>query len=73
MKSVADTKPGFLGTIANLQGEAHIIERLAEMGLSPGSAISVTGVVAFGEPMLVEVKGTHIALRRSEAGCILIS
>lgn len=73
MQSLAETKAGFLGTIAGLQGEALLIERLAELGLAPGCTISVTGVVAFGEPLLIEVKGTHIALRRSEAGCVLVS
>ncbi len=73
MKSVAETKPGFLGTIAGLRGESRLVERLAELGLAPGNSIEVTGVMAFGEPLLVEVKGTHIALRRSEAHCILIS
>jgi Fe2+ transport system protein FeoA len=73
MKSIAETKPGFLGTIAGLQGDTRLVERLAELGLAPGNAIHVTGVVAFGEPLLVEVKGTHIALRRSEARCILVS
>ncbi len=72
MQTIADTKPGFSGTIANLKGDAHIVERLAELGLVPGNTIRVTGVVTFGEPLLVEVKGTHIALRRSEARCIQI-
>jgi Fe2+ transport system protein FeoA len=73
MKSIAETKPGFFGTITGFQGDARLVERLAELGFAPGNAIQVTGVVAFGEPLLVEVKGAHIALRRAEASCILIS
>jgi Fe2+ transport system protein FeoA len=30
-------------------------------------------VVCFGEPVLVEVKGGHLALRRSEASCVEIA
>ncbi len=71
MVSLADKKNGFLGTVARLVGDKVLVERLAELGIIPGSEVSITGLIAFGDPLLVEVRETRIALRKSEAYCVL--
>lgn len=73
MSSLSDAPVGYSGTIIALRGESRVVERLAELGFAPGHAIQVVGVVCFGEPVLVEVKGGHLALRRSEASCVEIA
>jgi ferrous iron transport protein A len=41
--------------------------RLVEMGLTPTARILVTRRAPLGDPLEVEVRGTRVVLRRSEA------
>jgi ferrous iron transport protein A len=61
---------GFQGSVRGLAGEAQKIERLQELGFVSGESISIQGVSPFGDPMIVQVRGAIVALRRSEAKCI---
>ena len=46
---------------------------LLEMGLTPGTTVSVTRVAPLGDPIDVLVRGYHLSLRRSEAGRVFVS
>ena len=58
-------------TIKELVGEDHIVNRLRELGFIRGEIVRVSGRAPFGEPVLVEIRGATIALRRTEAQCII--
>lgn len=65
-------KVGFEYTILDLRGEAFSVSRLQELGFIKGERVLLKSKIIFGEPYIVEVRGTQIALRKSEAGCIFV-
>ena len=46
---------------------------LLEMGLTPGTTVSVARVAPLGDPIDILVRGYHLSLRRSEAGRVIVS
>ncbi len=40
---------------------------LMEMGLTPGTDVSVARLAPFGDPIDIVVRGYHLSLRKSEA------
>ena len=61
--------------VGNSLFQADLIKRLLEMGFLEGSTVEVLHVGAFGQidaPIAVRVRGSLIALRRSEANAIKV-
>jgi Fe2+ transport system protein FeoA len=46
--------------------------KLADMGITPGAEVLVQEKAPFGGPILIRIRGTMLALRPSEASCILV-
>jgi Fe2+ transport system protein FeoA len=59
-------------TIRDLAGDQVVVARLREIGFVRGEEVVVTGHAPFGEPILVEVRGAIVALRKEEAECVKI-
>ena len=59
-----------------LDGEAvagkTIAGRLLEMGLTPGTNLTVVGTAPLGDPLELEVRGYRLSIRRSEAARVEI-
>lgn len=68
--TLAEQPNYFEGSIRDLQGDAVIISRLREIGFIRGEKVRIAGRALFGEPILVEIRGTTVALRKEEAQCI---
>ena len=68
--NLIEQKIGFEGLIRGLQGDEVIVTRLRELGFIPGHQIRLKAKAPFGDPIVVEVNGTSIALRTGEAQCI---
>lgn len=47
-------------------------ERLLEMGLTPGTRVTVVRRGLFGDPLQVSLRGYMLSLRRAQARAILI-
>ncbi len=58
--------------IVGLTGDAVLVSRLREMGFNRGETVQVTGSAPFGEPLLVELRGAVVALRKEEAACVML-
>ena len=56
--------------VANLEGEAVLVSRLRELGFIVGENVRVLGRAPFGDPILIEIRGTTVALRLAEARCV---
>jgi ferrous iron transport protein A len=52
------------------QGSAFL--RLREMGLMPGTALTLVRLAPLGDPLEVKVRGYNLTLRKSEAEHILV-
>lgn len=67
-----DLKPGESATVASVEGENQIARRLMEMGVVPGSRVSLVKSAPFGDPIEIRVRGFNLAIRREEARQILV-
>ncbi len=56
--------------IRDLQGDPVVVSRLREIGFVRGEEVIARGRAPFGEPILVELRGAMIALRKGEAACV---
>lgn len=73
--------PGVLGNLSALpRGGSAIVRgiaghpdlrcRLQEMGFTPGCQVRLVAKAAFGGPLAFQVRGSLVALRRSDAACV---
>ncbi len=65
-------KPGQGGTILRIQAEPALKLHLMELGFVAGSPIAFLMSTPFGDPNIYALRGTSIALRKSEAQCIRV-
>ena len=59
-------------TVSAVEGERGFRRRLMEMGLCPGTAISITNVAPLGDPLEIDVRGGRLSIRRDEAAQIRV-
>lgn len=50
--------------------ENAITKRLMEMGFIPGEVVKVLRYAPMGDPMLIEIMGSRISIRKKEASLI---
>ena len=72
MKSLIDIKEGTRCKIKDLTLSRNIKKKLLELGLFPGQEVVVLQKTPFGGPVRLKVKDYCLALRRQEAGNILV-
>lgn len=65
--------PGQGAVIAGIVAEAGLKMHLMELGFVAGSPITFLMSTPFGDPHIYSLRGTSIALRKSEARCIRIT
>lgn len=64
--------PGECARVKRIAGNDDLRRRLIEMGITGGARLRVKRVAPLGDPMAVEVGGTSISLRKSEASQIVV-
>lgn len=69
---LTDTLQNNWHKIEKLEGPTEGCNRLLDIGLTPGEEISIVQVAPFGDPLIVLVRGTRLALRRQEAAWIWV-
>lgn len=62
--------PGQSGIIRNISGEGLLRRRLLDMGLTPGTIITVRKVAPMGDPMELSLRGYVLTLRRQDGAMI---
>lgn len=70
--SLAGVRTGDGAVVAGLEGPLATTRRLAEMGFTPGTAVTVRRVAPLGDPIEIELRGYRLSLRRDQAGMIRI-
>jgi ferrous iron transport protein A len=53
--------------IRRLRCQRGLARRLMEMGLLPGTQVFVTRVAPLGDPLVLQVRGSALSIRRAEA------
>jgi ferrous iron transport protein A len=59
--------------VQNIRGDDAIAVRLMEMGLIPGTPVTVVGAAPLGDPLELDVRGYHLSVRRAEAARVEIA
>ena len=70
--SVADLKDEQTGIIITILGGEKASKRLADLGLTPGTEITVIGRTLFSGPIQIEVCGSKLVLGKGLASKIQV-
>jgi Fe2+ transport system protein FeoA len=71
--TLASLAPGQSAVISGISAEGTLRMHLMELGFVSGSAITYVMSTPFGDPHIYSLRGTSIALRKSEARCIQVT
>ena len=72
MKTLADLNVTDQATVAEIDGQDEIALRLLEMGLTPGTQVTLIGTAPLGDPLEFEIRGYRLSLRKTEATRVTI-
>lgn len=64
--------PGQAGVVLKVEAEPALRLHLMELGFVGGSPVTFLMSTPFGDPNIYSLRGTSIALRKSEAKCIRV-
>ncbi|NOY76717.1 MAG: metal-dependent transcriptional regulator [Calditrichaeota bacterium] len=67
-----DLSPGHSAHVVRILGDSSLKRRLLDMGLVPGTRVTVSTIAPLGDPIDIILKGYHLSLRREEASQILV-
>lgn len=60
------------GRIVSIRPDGPITGRLMAMGLLPGAIIQVLGVAPLGDPIMVQLDGSRLSIRKAEAEALTV-
>ncbi len=72
IKSLSELAVGQQGKVYRVAAEGSARRRILEMGVTPGTEITLKGVAPLGDPIEVLVKGYRLSLRKEEADNIFV-
>ena len=72
LKSLSEVLHGVWHQVESLAGPEDACYRLLELGFTPGTEVKVAQAAPLGEPLVVMLRGTRLALRKDEAAWIIV-
>lgn len=63
---------GATGVVRDFPKTGSTFVRLREMGLLPGTRVTLVRTAPLGDPLEIKLRGYHLSLRKSEAEHVLI-
>lgn len=70
---LSQLKPGDTAKIVSIKPSCPLRVRLLDLGLVPGTEITVLHAAPFRGPMELYLRGYHLTLRRSDAALIEVT
>lgn len=70
--ALADIPHNTPATVVSVGGGRAFRRRLMEMGLLPGTSVSVTNVAPLGDPIEITLRSSRLSIRRREARAVLV-
>ena len=70
--TIDDLKIGQTGVISQVGGEGPLRLRFLDMGLIPGTRVSLRKVAPMGDPIQIQVRGYELTIRREDAAKITL-
>ncbi len=71
-KALNELQVGAKGIIIRVVAQGAVRRRMLEMGVTPGTEVTVKGVAPFGDPMEFVIKGYNLSLRKAEAADVFV-
>ena len=65
--TINDLKIGDSGTIATVGGEGPLRLRFLDMGLIPGTKVTLQKIAPMGDPIQIRLRGYELSIRREDA------
>jgi ferrous iron transport protein A len=72
LKNLSEVLHGVWHQVESLAGPEDACYRLLELGFTPGAEVKVAQAAPLGEPLVVVLRGTRLALRKDEAAWIIV-
>jgi len=72
VKSICNLKSGVNAKVCFIRGEHRILQRLLDMGLTPGTQIKIQRVAPLKGPIEVCVRGSKVALGQDIAANVFV-
>lgn len=72
MKTLKNAAVGSTVTISRINGTGVLQRRIMDLGLLKGCEVLVRKVAPLGDPLVINVRGYELSLRKSEADMIVI-
>lgn len=70
--SICDLEPGNKGTIHSITGDEKLMKRLMALGCTQGTEIEFKTTAPFGDPLIFNLRGFNLAIRKKDANNIRI-
>lgn len=70
--SLFDLKPGEKGIIKDIAGDEKLAKRLFALGFIEGTEVKMKTSAPFGDPLVINVRGFNIAIRKNDAKNIFL-
>lgn len=67
---LADLAVGQRGRVVDVDCTGEVGQRILEMGLTPGVTVELLGVAPLGDPLVFQVRGYRLGLRKVEAALV---
>lgn len=64
---------GDSGVVSRVAGDSLVSRRLMEMGMVPGAEIRVLRFAPWGDPIMINLDGYRLSLRKAEAALVSLS
>ena len=71
-RTLAELRPSEQAVIDLIGGDRAFRRRLMELGLVPGTVVTLRQVAPLGDPLELEVRGCRLSIRRQEAGAVQV-
>ncbi len=72
MRTASQLNNGETSEIVGVDLDHPSAKRLIELGFTPGQNIELIGKSIFNDPVAFSIRGTVVAVRKSEASCIKV-
>ena len=69
---LSDLPVGASGVVCGMPATGTTFLRLREMGLLPGTTVTLVRAAPMGDPLEIKVRGYHLTLRKSEADHVVV-
>lgn len=72
MTTLDTLRCGETATVVSIETNTILKRRLMDMGITKGTTVYVRRFAPLGDPMLIDVMGYHLSIRKSDAKYIVV-